>query len=221
MSHISYALTEALNSFPYVVMKGGTPTYANPRVNDSGALDLVLMSPRLACNSDVAVLDETYSSNHFPVLTRIFLSPCMVVPNSSRFHLTKVEWGTFVSSFNDREAALVQTLESCEHVTDAYGEFVETIQASLITAGVLPPCNVPVHSSRIKPYCWKKEGTNGVQARSAARRAYLRNQSADALEEYLKLDGETEQFLRKQKTASYRDFCVTINPNMGSRKIYH
>lgn len=104
-NHMEISLREAMDPLSLVVMSDGTLTFAGPQREGGGALDLVIVTPSLSCIVDVAVLDEKYSSDHLPVVSRVLLTPSMVTLNGTRYNLSKMTWNDFASFFlraNDR-----------------------------------------------------------------------------------------------------------------------
>lgn len=90
-----FSLTNTLSDFPLIVMNDDTPTYHNIRTGYSSVLDLVIVSASLASSTKTVVLDDPYSSDHFPLITNFDIRPSFSISNSTRFNTSKVNWILF------------------------------------------------------------------------------------------------------------------------------
>lgn len=101
-----------------------------------------------------------------------------------------------------------------------YTRLIEKIKESILDFGGFKPTNRGYKPGKSKPVWWNNECSTAVERRSTARKAYFRNQSQEALIQYLQVDNEVKNFLRNQKRNSYKQFCSTVNLSMRLKRIW-
>lgn len=140
-----------MNPLSLVVTNDGSPTLFGNHREGIGPLDPVIITPTIACISDVKLTEEIYLSDNYLVVSRISISPVIVTPNSTRYNLSKVVWEQVTNHFREQQADFNERLESSINVGEIYEGFVNSIQTSLTEYGAIIPRSAPFHPRRIKP----------------------------------------------------------------------
>lgn len=216
------SLTDTLSDFPLIITNDDTPTYHIIHTGYSSVLDLVIVSASLFSATKTTVLDDAYSSDHFPIITDFDIIPSFSVSNSTRFNTSKMNWILFHEKMNNISVELLHEIEVGLISPDihTYCKFIENIEKSIVESGGFKPTNKGRKKGKTKPIWWNDECTLAIEKRSNARKIYFQNQTPEALTQYIRIDNEIKFFLRKQKQESYKKFCNTINPSMGLKRIW-
>lgn len=59
-----------LEEYDLTVINAGQPTLITPPSGSKSIIDLVICSPNLYYNLDLSVLDDTFGSDHYPILVK-------------------------------------------------------------------------------------------------------------------------------------------------------
>lgn len=212
----------ALSDFDFTVLNDDTPTYCNIHSGYSSVLDLVIALPSLVNNLDVNVLNDTFFSDHYPLISTLSFKPKYSISNSTRYNLSKLNWELFHSKMNLFAVDALNDIDNESILPDVltYTRMIEKIKESILDSGGFKPSNRGQKPGKSKPVWWNDECSSAVERRSTARKVYFRNQTQEALIQYLQINNEVKNFLSNQKRNSYKQFC-SINPSMGLKKIWN
>ncbi|KAG5874146.1 hypothetical protein JTB14_007763 [Gonioctena quinquepunctata] len=87
-------LEQLLDRDNLILLNSGAMTYFNARSRDFSAIDLSLASSRIATRLSWRVLDDSYNSDHFPIVISTDIRETQVVP-PPKWLVEKAQWSVF------------------------------------------------------------------------------------------------------------------------------
>ena len=171
-------LTDAIEHYPKLIIRNdGQPTRLS-HANISSVLDLTIVSDNLVNNSKWQALDDTYGSDHFPVLLEVCQQAELAAVNPRhRWTLKNVNWPLY-------SATILDKLQPIQEDTDANHIMDELIRCISKTADVLfKKINKNGKKKYIPPW-WDDDCTKIAQERSNAFKNYKEKKNIENFLQY-------------------------------------
>lgn len=200
------SLESFLPSSDLILLNTGHPTHFDVRTQSFSCLDLSLCSPSLRLDFSWLVLDQTPSSDHFPIL----LSPTNYVPlpNPPRWRFDRADWGTFTSLSH-----IPFSPSAFSSTTDLLNVFSVSVLSAALTA---IPRTARSHTSKCVPW-WNSDCTRALRVKRAAWRSYrFRRHSSDSMPSFIsfkRASARLKRIIRLSVTTSWRAYVSTLTSN--------
>ncbi|XP_055605135.1 uncharacterized protein LOC129753347 [Uranotaenia lowii] len=193
------------------VLNNSDPTRIDPATGNLSALDLTLASWELGPKLDWAVLEDSFGSDHFPILIKL-QHPTPKVATRPRWKYDEADWQGFQLEVDH----LIATTEPVLFVpfakipSDAGKNFIPR------TSGAVGKTAVP---------WWNPEVQEAVKHRRKKLRALRRIPNNDpgkqlALEEFKKARSLARSTVRTAKANSWQKFTEEIHPSTSSNVLW-
>lgn len=154
-----------------------------PRLGEAGSnLDLVLCSPSLVPAATYNIGQDSFRSDHIPVIVEIFTKPTTNTSKSHRLNIKNVNWVDFQEKVN-MVTNSIDSATNAQTPEKLYREVMDGVYRTLLECGAY-------HSGQIKgkrktqPLWWNKRGIDLLVSRRNALQNYLKNQTVDELRKF-------------------------------------
>ncbi|KAG5894451.1 hypothetical protein JTB14_014898 [Gonioctena quinquepunctata] len=146
-------LEQLLDRDDLILFNSGKMTFSNARSRDFSAIDLTLASSRIATRLSWRVLDDSYNSDHFPIVTSTDIRETQVVP-PPKWLVKKAQWSVFEehSELPGESDDIYQEVENLTAYIKLAAEKAIPMRTRLPTRRVVPWWN-----PRIRDAIQKKE----------------------------------------------------------------
>ncbi|KAG5873327.1 hypothetical protein JTB14_005307 [Gonioctena quinquepunctata] len=175
-------LEQLLDRDNLILLNSGAMTYFNARSRDFSAIDLSLASPRIATRLSWRVLDDSYNSDHFPIVISTDIPETQVVP-PPKWLVEKAQWSVFE-----------EHLDLPGESDDIYQE-VENLTACIkLAAEKAIPMRTQLPTRRLVPW-WNPQVRDAIQKKKRAFNRFRRYNSLENLILFKKARAEARRLL--------------------------
>jgi ribonuclease HI len=206
-------VTDELN---LCILNYGCATRFAPPHQSQNALDISICTGDIASLTSWRVLDDTMSSDHYPILIDINNKSQHVRPQMKRkrFCTRFVDWSRFSSNITNS----IETISPLQHdpeacATQIYDIFNKSAKDtvprtfSMATNGKFPPW-------------WDDECDEMVKKRARALKKYKKNFTPDNYLEVRRVQALTKKLLRKKKRQGWYNYCKSLSPDTNISEIW-
>lgn len=199
-----------------VILNDGSPTRVDAATGQLSCIDLTITSPNISAISGWGVVQDTWDSDHFPIITSIFYNTnTKTAQNSlpSKFNYNKADWENFTRLCGKISRELV------------YNEDIDIFNSNLIAAmSTVAREVIPVTSSKPSerknvPW-WNDECKLAVQGRKNALNNLKRSICAENLSKYRTAEQEAKITILNAKKKNWEEFCVNCSIKDNNSKIF-
>ncbi|KAI8434676.1 hypothetical protein MSG28_003208 [Choristoneura fumiferana] len=205
----SAALLDMLDDLNLCVLNDGSPTRRTSPLQNSSALDLTLVSSNLISSFNWKVLDRSFGSDHFPILSTIinsYPSPS-ISPPLLKYRTAQADWGKFSRSLDDEISSLDEP--DGDNLLEVYPKFVDLLIKAADLA--IPLKNTARHKISSPPW-WDSECTKAIHERNRAELTYSANLTMDNYISFKKTLAKSKRLLSKKKSQGWTKFCESLSP---------
>ena len=182
------------------ILNTGQRTHFTTPSGQTSALDLSLVSPRLAQLFTWSVHDDPLGSDHFPVWLEHQESP-VSGNRPPRWNVRKADWGEFQAAV---EATVLSRADASVMSTDDFTCLLIDSANGCIPKTSSQPRRPPV------PW-WTKECGDAIRARKRAFRKFDRSSTTENLIAFKKARAFARRVLKEAKAVSWRTYVSSLN----------
>lgn len=201
------------------VMNAHTPYYFPFGNNASGRAlqEIIEVKNLIIFNYGYPTFGGAEGPHHFHVFINMYLRFSDSSESSDRLRMNKVDWIKFSDLTKETLRDIPQNHEAS--ASEKYNNFAQALISNLKDAGAYVPREKSEKSS-LKPLWWN-EGCEEISNRKKKmRKKYISKPSETNLNLYLEVKAETNRILGESKKKAFRELCSSINPRMGSKRIW-
>lgn len=209
-----------------LLLNNGSAThFTGPNCSESN-IDLSFISPSLGMSSSWTVLDDSWGSDHMPIIIEIDIQASTTKKNDYRYNLRKVDWQIFYNYLENAKNSFMGLEFLNADVSVRYERFIDSlinaIEFSLPMQKNKQIDQIQQNVRKTKPVCiwWNEECERAVRIRKAKFKSLKHKMSREQFFEFKKCDAKTKAILRNTKKESFRTFCETINPRSNISNIW-
>lgn len=209
-------LIKVLDSLNFTFLNDGSPTRVSRPGESKSAVDLTICTPALANRAEWSVLEDAYTSDHFPIL----ISMGYEGTNTNLIY-PKLRWKinnenlTLFTNYLDNKDVPSPSFESINEKIDS---FIETISEA---ANSVFKINQPfsIKKKNVPPW-WDKECTTIINKRKSALNDFRRSQTLEKFIKYQEIMSYSKRFLKYKKRESWKNLCNSITQDMPITDIW-
>ena len=193
-----------MDRYNFSSLNTGVGTYVR-RTGELSHLDITLASENLAQICNWSVLNDTWGSDHLPVLTTINEPALIENSNNPRWAYKKANWDAFKSG--------CKQLITEELVTADIGQSRNNIVETIIKLADIHIPTVKNNKNPAKksiPY-WNSECSQAVKARNNAKTKMQQTKSLDDRLNYFKLKGVAQHVIKNSQKSYWQDYCSSLD----------
>jgi len=179
------------------------PTYVT--TNSFFLLDLTLVSSKLLLTTETFVLNNTYGSDHFPVITNILETVDIENDHIKNFNVKKANFPQFEQELN---TSFISNTTST-NIAETYSIFTEAIYNA---ANKSIPQTKSNKKHKSVPY-WTDKYKETVKKRNSSLSKHKLTNSLDDIIEYKKNKAITQKVIRQQQKTTWENFCSYLDKN--------
>lgn len=203
-------LLEAMEINNIIYLNNGNFTRLSPYGGLNSAIDLTLTSPCLQHMLNWSILDDTYGSDHLPIIINCDITP-RFTPNTihKKWNIRKANWDEFYLE-------CIKRFNSTSKYT--YDEFIHSLNDSLQSS--VPVNAIRENKKKEGKSWWNETCSNVVLHRKEKFTQYKNNPNINNLILYKKADAMAKKKLKEEKTKSWRNYCTSLNKNTPIKEIW-
>lgn len=202
-----WLLLEALDKVNLVLLNDGQPTLLNNVSQfNSNVIDLCLATPEVAHFFNCKVLDDTFGSNHFPIVWEsLSLSFESVLKRPIRkWNLKKANWDIFQKEMDSYTHSVINTEDFL-----SYESFFRNLEIACQKS--IPEINFFNQNQRFRQPWWNKTCEEAIFLRKENLALYKRNPSRENFINYQKSDRHVKKTCAKENSKSWILFISSLN----------
>jgi ribonuclease HI len=205
-------LEEWLEANNLVILNDGTPTRYDEMHGTWTAIDLTLATTSLAPDMQWQVHDDSWGSDHMPIISHIGLPPALEEEQTRAptWNFAKANWPLFHSNCLKIEEESVTSDDPQAFCTN----LTEAILAA--TRGAIP-LTTAVRGKQTVPW-WSKEIHQARQKRKKALNRSKRDKMAKKLVRETR--NHATNLIKQSKEAAWNDFCGKLNDKTNSKEVW-
>ena len=185
-----------------------TSTYCHPASGNFSAIDLTLCSPNIFLDFNWQVKDDTFGSDHFPIVLEQNGPPDLV--RNTKWKLNKADWNLF-------QVCCEQTIsESLIENEDPALDFTTLLHAAAEKT-------IPKTSTKSKrpPKPWfSEECKEAISERKAALKRFGNHPTKTNLDNFRIFRAKARRTVSKSKKASWRQYVSKLNSRTSIKKTW-
>lgn len=190
-----------------ILLNTGANTFISSSTGNFSAIDLTLMSTTISNNYQWEVLDDCYSSDHYPILTRALVhseSKSKII-----YNIKKADWELY------REVLSLPRLE--EDANTDINAFITSITDA---------SNISIPRVEIRPGCppvpwWTQECKEAIRNRKSALNRFKHHPNIENLIEFKKHRAKAKRIIKDAKRKSWENYASSININTSSQEMWN
>ena len=181
------------------LLNDGSYTYLHPGSGTYTAIDLSLCSPNLLLEVQFKVEEDSFGSDHFPIILNVGISLPDTLP---RWNFKRADWEHFHNVCNEN-----LTINS----VDMYDEPITVFTDVLCNNAKLAiPMSTPKQRKRCKPW-FNNDCDNAIKARRKALKKFGRYITAENLSIFKIARAKARRICRVSKRESWHKFVSNLN----------
>lgn len=198
-------IEEFMDDYTLVCLNDGRGTRYDVARGVESAIDLTIMSERVAGDSQWDVLNKcSFGSDHYPVLVRIKQANGSLEDNwCPRWKLREADWTLFSDNASNGLLGVSPHADDIEEINSTITRIL--YEAAEDTIGK----SNGVREKKMVPW-WTKDCKDTIKARNKAFRKLKKNHCFDNLISYKKAAALVKRTVREAKRRYWREFCSTI-----------
>lgn len=198
-----------------------TLTHVNARTNFKSNIDLVFSTISLADKIDVKVYDETFASDHYPILLHVDARKHAYHKQSYRLKSLKTDWEKFENELTEYYSNFFKNEYDTLAPSKKYDFFVDVITKSIKAA--TPPKKNYNHKKRTSnPVPWWDPECNKIKR--LRRESYKKWEFSNNLEDlidYNKNCALAKLTFKKKKIEYHKNFAKSINFRTSQKRVWN
>lgn len=208
-------LLKAIDITESIFLNDGSPTrMANPNQGAS-AVDITLCSQELAQRTQWRVLDDSYTSDHLPILITITYTGDNIstIYPTQRWKIDK----TKVTSYTDY---ICKTQPITPKLPSANEKVEFCLQCIRQAADSVFSLKKPFIPNNKTPPWWDEECSEVIKKRKQALRNFNANRTLENYLEHRKVSAYSKRFLKYKKRKSWNAFCSSLNKDTPISQVW-
>lgn len=159
-------------------------------------LDLIFVSPPILQASSISVVEDSFASDHYPVLLKADVAPGLTAPSENNFCFKKIRWGDFRGKMEEGAMKFTNIFNTNMEPKVIYEEYISLLKEKLLDAGSYISRKGPLRPLA-KPLWWNARCDELLTERRNIYRWYEANQSAENRNEFHRRETEIKRALRE------------------------
>lgn len=213
-------LLDAINNKPLTILNDGSPTLLSRPGQNKSAVDITLSSPNIAMDLEWTTVNNTYGSNHLPIIISYKKSidnNYTLYPNS-KWDIKKADWLKYYTS----STLITENISSQEFnslpIADKYNQILHLINTSAENS--IPPNKVKkVNSFRRSPW-WDTECNFQLSNTKQIFQAYKNNSTVENYIECRRSIALSRRLYKNKKSTCWRTFCSSMNSSTSVSEVW-
>lgn len=201
------------------ILNDSSPTHrVYPGQNQQSVLDLTACSPNLASLLSWRILDQSYGSDHFPIIVS---KPCSVLPSPIfepllKYKILEADWQKYTELIEIRLLE-PESLLSSSNLLEQYSHFLSIMNES---ADQAIPKRKPAGQKIASPPWWDSDCTAAIKERNSAEQIYNKSPNINNFINFKKVTARTKRLLSKTKKKGWKGFCASLAPRTPSSIVW-
>lgn len=200
-----------------LVGNSGAPTrLSSPSCFRVSAVDVTLLSSDLLDSWSWKVLDDTYGSDHYPILVTLHNPTYRLdeITSLAKWSTNNVDWSSFRSKVNDYVSKLDPITNKDANIKHFHG-------AINVAANLTCKRNRPfMPKAPPPPPWWDNSCTTLSLNRKAALKNYRKSLTISNYVRYKKADAIFRRLCKSKRKESWRQFCSNLNRQTSSSIVW-
>ncbi len=181
------------------------------------AIDLALTSAHLQAISDFNVIDDSFGSDHLPIIINIKTRIENTLPSTQhkwKIHkATSEQWNNFKTQCNNEFLPNVDNTDTNSY----FKSYITKLKTALDNS--IPVSKTPKKLKRSVPW-WNQECTDAIKYREKCRRKCIRIRTGPKYDKYREARKSAKQVLKKAKLESWNEFCNNLSHKTTSKELW-
>lgn len=201
---------ELINEYNLCVLNKGNNTHVSIGYRSLSAIDVTLVSPDIFPILDWFVDDDTYDSDHFPIIIPIQTQNTYENIRES-WRIDKADWFKYQNALEF--GRLREPPENIDLYVDVFTSIVQTAAESSI------PKTTNHKLKKCVPW-WNKEIEENIKTKRKLLRKFKRTLSIDDMKNYVRAKNNVRRLVREAKNKSWSNFVSSINSNASTKSAF-
>ena len=212
-------LLKLLNNTSLNFLNDGQVTRLADRAGHSdSAIDLALISAKLQAISDFNVLDNSFGSDHLPIVVNLKLKIEHTLPSIQhkwKIHkATPDQWNNFKVQCNNEFLPNEDNTDSNTHFHSYLNKLTTALDNSIPIAN-----KKPKKIKRSVPW-WNEECETAIKYREKCRKKCIRIRTGPKYEKLKEARAKVKQVIKKAKLDSWNEFCNNLSYKTTSKELW-
>lgn len=203
-------LIDLFDDINVCVINDGSPTHrVYPGQNPQSVVDLSACSPNLSSLLSWRVLNQSFGSDHFPIIISKPLSvrPISIPEPLLKYKIQKADWPKF-SSYVDSKLKNLDP-DTLDNPLVNYSIFIKFL---IEAADIAIPRKKTPNPNISSPPWWDSECSAAVKSRNDAELIFNDTMNTDDFIAFQRVSARTKRFLSKRKKRGWTGFCESLSP---------
>lgn len=197
-----------------------TLTHFSVQNNTFSNIDLIMSNSNISNLISVETLEESLSSDHFPVLIEFNAKRNIYRKKSSRLSSKKTNWTTFSTEMQESFQYFLGAEYSNLNPIEQYKKFVEIISNTIVACTPLKK-DVPDCIHRNPVSWWDSDCDRVKRIRNAANKKWKHTKNRIDYYNYKKACANAKKLFKKKRKENFSNFCEKINFNTDPSYVWH
>ncbi len=194
-----------------LLLNTGIPTHFNSFTGNSSAIDLTICSPAIGHILDWHISASLYSSDHYPQIIELKLTPTMKQSSYPRWEIEKANWQHFQHELDLTDATKHTNVDDIN----------SSIETSIIRAAVksIPRTTTTYHKKRSVPW-WNEECSTAIKYKNFCLSQFKRHPTTENLISFKRARAKARQTIITSKRNSWRAYISSINSTTTPTEVW-
>lgn len=193
-------LASVVDNLDLGILNTGEPTHFHVQTGTLSAIDLTICSNDAILDFNWGVMDDRYTSDHFPIIVSVAQSP--PVSRLPKWNIEKAKWKIFMQN-----SSIDAVAEEFPLIDDA----IEFLNTTLFTAGLLSVPRTTGNFARRPVPWWNRECKIAHKAMRAAKTRYRRHKCDYYKVQYNKARAQFRLKIKKSRKGCWTMYLNSIN----------
>jgi ribonuclease HI len=199
------------------ILNDGSPTRLSSPNQNPSAVDLTICSGNLACSSSWSILDDPFSSDHFPIFVSLSVSLSRKVSFSRQLYsIKKANWTRFAEIVKDSMLKMEDTTNS--PVQKHYDDLTQIIYEAANNS--IPIGKKFGKHTKNAPW-WDQECSDLIAERKQAMHNFRNKFDSDSFVQVKAIQAKVKKKLRAKKRQSWQKYCSSLSPNSSPSHVWN
>lgn len=210
-------IENTLNDLNLILLNSTQPTHHNISNGSFSSIDLSICEPSLADHLEWNVLEELYSSDHFPITINIENNYSITQTSSNRWKYKKADWNKYKSTINNNITKLKNPIDC---FPAEINEIVSNFEKLILDAATESiPKTISKYSTKYTPW-WTEECETAIKEQKHAFNVYKKHRTNENKTEFKLKRAIARRTLKKSKKESWQIYISTITNQTNTDTVW-
>ena len=197
-----------------ICLNNGEGTRINVSHGTMSCIDISLTSCSLGAKCNWSVIQDTWGSDHYPILTE-FNEKCYYTPfkSSAKWSIKKGNWENFQIACEE----YIDEPDLTNDIEVMYNTYVDQLTKAIDSSFPKTTGHKP---TKIPTSWWNEDCKQAILDRKNALKVLKKSYLPNDLIEYKRACANARKIIKKAKKEDWRNFCSTINSQTSSKQIW-